>query len=309
MKIGILGIGGVGGYYGGKLASCFANKSRHEIIFIARGIHLGEIQNSGLKIISPESTYIARPTLAVENPGKCGIFDLLLVCVKTYDLANALELVSGNINSSTIIIPLINGIDPVEKIKWKFPGSTVFQGCCYLNAYIKSPGTVKFRGGLEQILIGCHNAEKLSVVSDLFSEAGINYFSAPGISKQVWEKYIFGSTISSVGAIENESFGEIISDPERMKLLDGMIEEVLSVANSKGMIFENDFKEKLIEKISSYPGNARSSMQLDFVTGKKTELETFTGYVVKCGEESGINVSNYKMVYELLKTKKSFRGN
>jgi 2-dehydropantoate 2-reductase len=303
MKIAILGIGGVGGYYGGKLAAHFTNDKHVEIIFIARGNHLKEIQKNGLKVIAPEEKFIAHPTSVVENPEACGIFDVLLVCVKTYDLENALELVSKNISNQTIIIPLMNGIDPIEKIKLRFPDSQIFQGCCYLNAFIESPGVVKFRGGFDQVLIGFPDQEKLSLVSNLFSEAGINVFSAADISRQVWEKFIFGSTVSSIGSLENESFGEIMERSERKKLLRDLIEECLLIANAKGIILENDFTDKLIQKVESYPFEARTSMQLDFVTGKRIEMETFTGYVVKCGLELKIALPFYSEVYSQLKAK------
>ncbi|HET6990558.1 MAG TPA: ketopantoate reductase C-terminal domain-containing protein, partial [Bacteroidia bacterium] len=151
-----------------------------------------------------------------------------------------------------------------------------------------------------QVLIGFPDEKKSAEVSKTFSDAGINLFSGKDISKEIWEKFIFGSTVSSVGSIENDSFGEIISKPERKKLLSALISELLSIAEAKGIHFDKGFKDSLLEKIASYPASARTSMQLDFANGKRTEIESFTGYVVRLGEEMKIEVPNYRIVYELL---------
>jgi 2-dehydropantoate 2-reductase len=307
MKIAILGIGGVGGFYGGKLAQHFLGNKNVEIIFIARGNHLEAIRSQGLKIIEGEKETVVHPAIATDDPSALGKFDVLLVSVKTYSLREAIRLVRNNINSETIIIPLVNGIEPYENLVHDFPEAKVFQGCCYLNAFIESPGVVKFRGGFEQILFGFPDDEKRLSVEKLFSKAGINFVSERDISKKVWEKFIFGSTVSSVGSLENESFGEIIANAERKKMLCNLIDECLLIANAKGIVFENDFAEKLIQKISTYPFEARTSMQLDFANGKRTELETFTGYILKCGNELGIDIPNYRRVYlQLRKKEKKF---
>lgn len=302
-RVGILGLGGVGGYYGGKLAHHFYGNEEVEIVFIARGKHLDAIRENGLKIIEGENEMIVRPNAISVDTATLGKFDVLLVAVKTYSLEEAIQSVKSNVTPETIILPLVNGIEPYEMLVREFSNATVFQGCCYLNAFIESPGVVKFRGGFEQVLFGFPNEIKRNSIAELFSSAGINYFCDADISKQIWEKFIFGSTVSSIGSLQNESFGEISANQERVNLLRNLINECLSVANAKGIIFENDFEEKLVKKVASYPYEARTSMQLDFATGKQTEVETFTGYVVRCGEELGIDLPFYKSVYRQLKEK------
>lgn len=296
-------MGGVGGFYGGKLAHCYSGDKKIEVNFIVRGKHLEAIRKNGLKICSPDSECIAHPHLATDKPEEIGKIDLLLVCVKTYDLESAIELVSHNVDSDTVIIPLMNGMEGVEKLKNAFSQSKIFQGCCYLNSFVESPGVIKFRGGFDQVLIGFSDENKLSEVASLFKKAGITVYSNADISKQIWEKFIFGSTVSSIGSLENESFGEISSKPERKKLLAEMISELLLIAAAKGIVFDEDFKNNLLDKIVSYPFEARTSMQLDFANGKKTEIESFTGYVVRLGSELGIEVPNYQKVYDLLRKK------
>jgi 2-dehydropantoate 2-reductase len=165
MKIAVLGMGGVGGFYGGKLARYFSGNKNCEITFIARGKQLEAIRAHGLKVIEGENEFIAHPDIISDDSGSLGKFDVLLVCVKTYSLTEAIQSVKNNITSETIIIPLMNGIEPYENLVREFPDAKVFQGCCYLNAFIESPGVVKFRGGFEQVLFGFPDHEKLRIVN------------------------------------------------------------------------------------------------------------------------------------------------
>jgi 2-dehydropantoate 2-reductase len=107
MKIAIIGIGGVGGYYGGKLSTHYGDHNDVEVTFIARGEHLKEIQKEGLKLITNEGTFIAKPDKATDNPANCGIFDLVLFCVKSYDLDHGAKLLYENISEKTVVITLM----------------------------------------------------------------------------------------------------------------------------------------------------------------------------------------------------------
>ena len=301
MKIAILGCGGVGGYYGGKLAKFYSADSNVEVIFFARGKHLAAIQSHGLKVSSPENEFIAHPALATDSPSDSGKVDVLLVCVKTYDLESSMSLIKAIVNEQTIIIPLANGIEAFEILKHEFANSRVFQGCCYLNSFVESPGNIKFRGGFEQMQIGFSDEESVKEISAFLSAAGIDVFSAADISDKVWEKFIFGSVLSGIGSLENESFGEIAASPTRIQLARKMMNESLSIAHAKGVLLPETIVDTLLSKISTYPKEARTSMQLDFVNGKRTELETFIGYVIRRADELKLEVPEYRKVYALLR--------
>ena len=120
-KIVIAGIGGVGGYFGGLLARSYAGNNDIEIYFIARGAHLNQIKNNGLKIIKGDIEFIAKPHLATDDPTEIGIADYIIVCTKNYDLEAILNQIAPCVGDNTVILPLLNGIIAVEKIKLKFP--------------------------------------------------------------------------------------------------------------------------------------------------------------------------------------------
>ncbi|HEU4718273.1 MAG TPA: 2-dehydropantoate 2-reductase [Bacteroidia bacterium] len=300
-RIAVLGIGGVGGFYGGKLAQHYSGDPQAEIIFIAHGTHAEAISAHGLKISEGEKEIVVHPDAVTDELSSAGIFDVLLVCVKTYSLEGAIASVRKNVNEKTAVIPLMNGIEPYELLLKEFPQAKIFRGCCYFNAYIEAPGAIRFRGGFNQVLIGFEDDVLLSSVAGIFQRAGINTFSRKDISKEVWEKFIFASAIASVGSLENDSFGQVLEKPEKKRLLTEMLEEVISIARAKNVFFGPGFIPGLLEKMSGYPYEARTSMQLDFSLGRKTELETFTGYVVRTGRKAGVPVPSYESVYAALK--------
>lgn len=301
MRIAVLGCGGVGGYYGGRLAKHYSKDQNVEILFIARGKHLEAIRADGLKVITPSEEFIASPKIATDNASSLGVVDVLLVCVKTYDIISSIQQIKSNVGNETVIIPLVNGIETYELLKKELPSSHVFQGCCYLNSFVESPGVIKFRGGMEQVQIGFPDDQLREKISSVLAASGIDLCSAPDISEKVWEKFLFASVMSGIGSLKNESFGEIVASTERMQLARAMMNELFSIAIAKGIKLPETIVDKHLSNLSTYPKEARTSMQRDFTSGKRSELETFIGYVIRCAEELKMEIPAYKAVYAELK--------
>ena len=156
-KIIIAGIGGVGGYFGGLLANCFYENENVEIIFFARGRHLKEIQNNGLKVIKGDSEFIARPALATDNPAETGIADYIIVATKSYDLETVVRQLLPCINQDTIVLPLLNGVDSKERIKNILPGNIVLDGCAYIVSRLKQAGVIENSGNIQTLYFGLDN--------------------------------------------------------------------------------------------------------------------------------------------------------
>jgi Ketopantoate reductase len=154
MRIGIVGIGGVGGYFGGKLAKAFQNSDQHEIIFIARGKHLKAIQKNGLQLITREGDYIAWPKIATDNPTETGIFDLVFFCTKSYSLESSAQQFSSCINKNTVVIPLLNGVNSAERLRAVLPESEVISGSVYIITHIEKPGVIHQEGGACKLTFG-----------------------------------------------------------------------------------------------------------------------------------------------------------
>lgn len=304
MKIAIIGVGGVGGYFGGKLASKYAAIREHDIYFIARGKHLAEIKRNGLKVLSQDGDFTAIPTIATDNPGDLGLLDLILFCVKTYDLENAARQLVNNINEKTGFITLLNGVDNAERLRTILPKGIVLNGLVYISSHIEAPGVIRHIGGPCRLIFGPENGnkEKYQYIEDILSNANINTELTEQIAIQVWTKFIFVGPLAGITSLLQKPFGAIIEDDKSKKMLEGMMKEVESIARKRGIILPEDIVPLSLEKVSDFPYDTRTSMQMDFEKGKKTEVESLTGYIVKSGIKLGIKTPLHQKVYsELLK--------
>jgi len=303
MKIAVVGIGGVGGYYGGLLAKRYFDDTDVEIVFVARGDHLDEIKAKGLRLISEKGEFTVTPDLATDDPSGCGIFDLVIYCVKGYDLEESAKMLIPNIGENTIIVSLLNGVDNAEKLQSVLPAGKVLNGCVYIGAHRVQPGVVKQVGGSGKLFFGSESGIQVDGegIQDIFERANIDAEFRKDIKNIVWEKFLFISPFASATSFLGKPLGELMDSPEGKALVEALLEEVLLVANSQDIRFQEDIREVTLEKARSFPPEAKTSMQMDFEKGKRAELETFTGYIVREGRRHGLAVPNHDKVYTGLK--------
>ena len=307
MRIAVLGIGGIGGYYGGKLALAYAGSGRHEITFIARGEHLAAIRKNGLRLITPGGEYNAVPTLATDNPKETGSLDLVLFCVKSYGLDDAARMIAGSVHKGSVILPLLNGVNIAERLRTLLPECAVLNGCVYIGASIEGPGVVQHKGGTGQLIFGpdrSEDVEKFRDIETLLKEAGIPAELAKDVAVPVWTKYIFIDPLAGLTALLGKSFGAILENEGDRERLAGLMREVESVARVKGVNFPEDIVKTTLQKAAGFPYATKTSFHLDYEKGRQTELDIFAGYIVKAGKELGIATPLHEKVYgELLKKK------
>jgi 2-dehydropantoate 2-reductase len=302
----IAGIGGVGGYFGGLLAKHFYDNENVEINFVARGEHLKEIQTNGLKVIKGDTEFIARPTLATDNPSEIGIADFIIITTKSYDLEAVIQQLKPCINQDTIILPLLNGVDSKERIKNMLPDNIVLDGCVYLVSRLKQAGVVENSGNIQTLYFGLDNFtnDRIFLLERLFKEANIEAFLSNSISTVLWEKFIFISPTATATSYFNNSIGEVVADKEKLSIVDALIEEVKQVAKAKGIIVSGDITEKTLNKLKAMPFAATSSMHSDFKNNKPdNELQALTGYVLNEGRKYTIETPTYLTAYSELEKK------
>ena len=302
MKVGIVGLGGVGGYYGALLARRYARENRINIVFLARGNHLTVIRERGLEVITPDGKFTVVPDLATDDPADCGELDLLLFCVKAYDLEGAAEMMKSTVNENTAAITLLNGVDNAGRLKAILSTATVFNGCVYVSSQIEQPGTVRHVGGAGQLFFGLEDGEAAdySHIETLLKDAGIEAEYSRDIKSIVWEKYIFISPLAGATTYLNKTVGQLLDDPVGRQLLTGLVGELELVARAQGVEVADGAPSLVLKKASAFPGQTKTSMQLDFERGKKTEIETFTGYVIKTAGRLGIPTPLHETVYRSL---------
>ncbi|OWP84915.1 hypothetical protein BWK59_02755 [Flavobacterium davisii] len=305
-KILIAGIGGVGGYFGGLLANHFYNNENIEINFFARGQHLKEIQDKGLKVIKGNNVLIAKPTLATDNPTEIGISDFIIVATKSYDLELAMQQLKPCINQDTIILPLLNGVDSKERIKTIFPNNLVLNGCAYIVSRLKQVGVIENSGNIQTLYFGLDNLinDRLLLLENLLKEANIEAFLSKNISTIIWEKFIFISPTATVTSYFDKSIGELIIDNEKLKTTTTLIKEVIQIAKAKQIFISDNITEKTVNKLKALPFETTSSMHTDFKNNKpKNELKSLTEYVINEGQKYNLETPVYKQIHTELKKK------
>jgi 2-dehydropantoate 2-reductase len=282
-RIAVAGIGGVGGFLGGKLAAAYSHSEEIEILFIARGSNANAIKENGLRLIMPSEEIIAIPDFILSDTDNIGKIDLLICCTKAYDLESSIIALSSSITSETIILPLLNGVDNTEKLQSLFPEAKVLHGCIY-----------HFGGDTVS------TAEKNKLLN-LFKNADINAVLEDDIYEKIWSKFSFISPIATYTSAHNISIGQILESNEHTSSLKKLMTELVTLAKAMKINLPADTVEKNFLVMQKLPYEATSSMQADFATNRPTELETLTGTVVRKITERNILSDSYADLYQLLR--------
>lgn len=304
MRIGIIGIGGVGGYFGGKLARQYEKSDQHDIIFIARGQHLNAMKENGLQLLTREGDYLARPKIVTDNPDEAGIFDLVLFCTKSYSLESSAKEFDSCINQNTVVVPLLNGVNSSERLKAVLPQATVLGGSVYIISHIEKPGVIKQEGGACKLTFGTDDQEsskQYTHVLHMLLKANINAVLTDKISEVLWTKYLLMCPIGSLTSATGKTYGGIWEDPELRKKARDMMLEVVAVAKARHVNLTEDAVDKAMEMVAGFGYNSKTSMQIDREKGRQTEIDSLTAYLCKAGKESGIPTPLHDEIYEKLK--------
>ncbi|PKN38212.1 MAG: hypothetical protein CVU52_11045 [Deltaproteobacteria bacterium HGW-Deltaproteobacteria-10] len=304
MRIGIIGIGGVGGYFGGKLAKANEKSSEHEVIFIARGEHLKAIQRNGLHLYTRGGDYLAWPNIATDNPATAGLFDIAFFCTKSYSLENSAREFISCFNNKTIVIPLLNGVNASERLRSVLPQTHIINGSVYIISHIEKPGVVKQEGGACKLTFGTDDSEtakKYSYILDVLLQAKINAVLTDKISEVLWTKYLLMCPIGSLTSATGKTYGGIWEDLILRKKARNMMLEVVAVAKAHHVNLTEEAVDQAMEMVAGFGYNSKTSMQLDRENGRQTEIDALTAYLCKAGKESGVPTPLHDEIYDQLK--------
>ena len=299
MKILVYGAGGVGGYFGARLA-----ESGNKVSFIARGEHMRAIKESGLQLESINGDITVHPELVTSDIDEVETPDLILLGVKSWQLPEVASELKKNISKDTIVLPLQNGADNYEKLTEILPKENVLAGLCFIVSYIEKPGKIKHASFEPRIVFGeadNSRSKRISMVSTLFLEAKIDFLNPENIQLEIWKKFLFICTISGIGGLTRVSIDKIRNSAYLFDLMKQTSAEIRSVANAKDIPLNNEHIEKAFQIIENQPQGTTASTQRDIMEGKPSEIENFNGYIVREGERLGIKTPVNKMIYECLK--------
>jgi len=290
MRIAVVGLGGVGGY----IAANFA-KVGLDVVGFARGEHLKAIQTQGIKIVEDENCWdVDLDARALDDLDGYfeGSFDVVIFCVKSYDLEDSYEHIKSHIDEKTILISFSNGVSNGDTLR-KISNSRVLDGCIYILSHIESAGVIRKKGKVFAAVFGGEKNATQTLAS-LFEKAQLRFKTPEDINKAIWKKYIFIASFATLTSYYNKSIGYIYEHKrdEARELLT----EIANVAKDKGIDIEEEI-DKALETASKVPYDSSTSMYLDFKNRKKVELENLSGYIAKY---EGVNTPLMKKMYEEL---------
>lgn len=298
MKILIYGIGGVGGYFGGKLA-----QTEHQVTMIARGAHLKAIQENGLSVQSVTGDFTTNPHLATDDLSQIEIPDLVIFGVKSWQLQEAATALLPYTSAETIFLPLQNGANNAEKLCELIPSKQVLSGLCRMISFVAGPGLISNPDVAPSLLFGESDNEPSKRTQDIlhiFQQAGIDAGIPDNIQVAIWQKFLFISMISGIGGLTRATIGEMRERPYIMDLILKNAQEVQAIAKAKGILLPSETIDKALAALHRQAYGTTASTQRDIMEGKASELDNFNGYIVQEGKLLNIPTPVNELIYELL---------
>ncbi|PKB15099.1 ketopantoate reductase family protein [Flavobacterium sp. 5] len=305
-SITVIGLGGVGGYFGFKLAQTYSVSLDIAITFVARNETYEIIKNNGLTLLSPEhSNSKAYPNYLIDNLNDLPVSDLLLICVKEYDLEAVCLTIKEKIKNDTIILPLMNGADIYERIRGIIPNGIVLPACVYVASHIKEKACIEHKGKAGKIILGkdpLHQQFSPDEIVSTLKNAGIDMEFKENSLPEIWTKFFFIASFGLVTARYNKSIGQVNEEDNlKMEAL-AIMAEIKKITNLKGIKLSDTIIADTFEKAATFPYHTPTSLQLDVQSKKsQNELELFAVTIIKYGKELKLKVPATIKIYEEIK--------
>jgi 2-dehydropantoate 2-reductase len=302
MKFAVLGSGGVGGYYGARLA-----RAGHDVTFLARGAHLTAIRERGLEVRSPALGDFVVRAAAEEDPSKVGPVDVVIVAVKAYDNHAAFPMVAPLLGNGTSILTLQNGVDSAGELAALYGESSVIGGTTYIATSIAAPGIIEQNGTHRRVIVGevfgalPRLSDRVRAIRDAMAGADIQAEAVEDGRVPIWEKFIFLVTLAGFTGASRLPIGPLWQDEQiRARFLAGC-QEVEQVARAEGVPVAADTLDRIRSYVGNIPGSMRSSLLIDLTQGKRIEVEALQGSVVRRAARAGVPVPITETLYAVLK--------
>lgn len=299
MKILVMGSGGVGGFYGGRLAHAGC-----DVTFVARGAHLEAMRGHGLLIENKAQGDIRLPQVKVtDDPATAGPVDLVLIAVKMWDTETAARAVKSNVGPHTAVLSLQNGVIKDDILRSELGEAAVIGGVGYVATHISRPGVILQTGALQRAIIGEYSGRRtprVEALRDALLRAGIEAEIATDIRRTLWEKYTFLVGLSGATATMRMPIGPIRSNLQTRAFLLNLMKETVAVGRALGVALPENYAEDRLRFADSVPADMSSSMHHDLEQGNRLEVEWLSGGVVQLGVRSGVPTPANRAVWDIL---------
>jgi 2-dehydropantoate 2-reductase len=297
MKIAVIGAGGVGGYFGGRLA-----KANFDVTFLARGEHLRRIRQNGLSVKSVNGDFIINNAQATDTIREIGIADIVILAVKAWQIPELSRELGSIIKKDTIVLPLQNGVVTAEELAENIPSANIIGGLCKIISKVESPGVINHFALDPVVIFGefdSRGTERAELLKSIFDRAGVNSIIPDDITAELWKKFI-AICVSGLLAVTKTNYGELRELKETRRLMTELIREIYAVSQHLKIKIEPEFPDRLISLIDTYPRETTSSLTRDVWEGKPSEIEYQNGTVVRLGEKYGVDTPVNRFVYNCI---------
>ena len=308
MRIAVYGCGGVGAYFGGRLAQI-----GQDVTFIARNENLAAMRSKGLKVGSIAGDFIIDQVKVTNNPADVGIVDYVLCCVKAWQVTAAARAILPMVGPDTLIVPLQNGVEAPEQIASIIDPAHVLGGLCAIVAFQASPGHIKHSGGNPLIRFGHLDDRpdpRINALSEIFNHCiGVKSSIPENMTVAMWQKFMLITPWSGLGAVSRAPLGVLLEQPETRNLLIEATDEIYRLGLARGIPMPDDSVARTMATLEGIPANSTTSMQRDLVRGRPSELDAQNGAVVRLAYEVGLDMPlNRFFVYGLRSLELRARG-
>ncbi|MDP9867977.1 MULTISPECIES: 2-dehydropantoate 2-reductase [Streptosporangium] len=306
MKIAVIGAGGIGGYFGGRLAA-----AGHDVSFVARGAHLGALRSEGLTVESPAGDLAVPRVRATDDPRDIGEVDYVLLAVKTWQLAPAVAALAPLMGAGTAVVTLQNGVEAPAQVAEAVGRDAVLPGIAKIIAYLDGPGRVRHVGGLGSLTFAEWDNRATARVERLRAALDASAVTAvvpDDIWAELWAKFLFVVPLGGLGAVTDAPFGVLRSRPGTRRVLAEGMNEIRRVGQAMGVELADDIVERTMAFVDQQPAAGTSSLQRDILSGRPSELEAWTGAVVRLGARTGTATPVNALLYEVLSLREARTG-
>ena len=301
MRIAVLGTGGIGGYFGGRLAA-----SGHDVTFVARGDHLEAIRDSGLVVTSVAGDFTVEPAHATDDVTSIGVVDAVLLAVKTWQLPPVLELLPSLIGEGTAVVTTQNGVEAPDQVAAVVGRGAVLPGIAKIFAYIDGPGRVTHAGGPASLAFDEWSrgpgapSERVARLREAVTASGAVSPVPDDIWAELWSKMLFVVPFGGLGAALDATIGELRGVPSRRGLLQDAMREVETLARARGIRLPESVVAGTMAFVDDQPAGATTSLQRDLLEGRPSEIDAWTGAVVRLAAAEGVDAPLHRLLLEVL---------
>ncbi len=299
MRIAVIGVGGVGGYFGALL-----HRAGSEVVFVARGGHLAALRTRGLRIESAVHEPFVVPAEVAESTDQVGPVDLVLFTVKAYDTAPAARLLPPLVGDDTAVLTLQNGVDNIDVLAETVGREHVLGGAAYIFSSIVAPGVIKQTGGPRRVVFGeldGRRTPRAEAILAAFRETGAPVDLIDNILVEMWQKYIFITAQGGMTALTRLPIGQLRESPDTFDMYLDAAEEVAAVGRAAGVPVPDGQRERVRTFAQSLEPGSRSSLYHDLTTGRRMELDALPGNVVRLGQQYGVPTPVCRAIFAALR--------